>query len=232
MARQLGMECADECYLGVRQAILRESGATMEQALDLGVVIRLEGEADRAAGEACRRICQLAPTESVLDQSHLAHVTLFQGRFPGAAQDQVFEALARLRSCASPFDIELLPELTVSAAGNVFWPAARTPELLQLHRKSIEAFRPLTQGLLLPQFQDLLEDPHADLARIERYGMSEAGSRFEPHVTLCRLSHAERDGDRVAALGAPSLHFAWRRLALGELGYHGNVKRVAAQESG
>ncbi|MBI5045629.1 MAG: hypothetical protein HZC14_01315 [Candidatus Niyogibacteria bacterium] len=201
--------------------------------LDAGIAVAVEGEAARAALSMAEEIAKRAPTVFRIDAKHLPHITLFQGRFPARSQEALNEYFQKItREQGVPLRIEMEDSLFARPNGNIFWNVKKTPEIIGLHKEMNDILRPLTDGMLMRQFSDLLKGAslsEEDRHQIEKYGALLAGDKYMPHITLCRLERA-KDVDSIKNIKPPSVIFSAEKFIGGELGYYGTIDKVIFEE--
>lgn len=203
-----------------------ESNESVE-SVDLGVAIGLEGE---ALGESYRLagiIAEKVSTEFVLGDTAVPHITLFQGRFPLSTLNAI-NSLFKELSLEDFSELSMEEKLFIRPNGNIFWNVKPDESLAGFYLFLTDSMMPLTDGLVMEQFQKILNDPNAsdnDKEYIRKYGTVLSGNRFLPHVTIGRLKNYS-DASLLDDVTIKPMSFLPRHLILGELGQYGEVKNV------
>ena len=197
---------------------------------DYGIAIFPSDEMVKAA----EKIVKLLESKNIelifkLDNTHLPHITLFQGSFLSDPKDEL-EKLAK-SLVGREVEITMDKQLYFYSIGNIFWNTNISNDLLSLHLDAIKIFRPLAEGRLMKQWIDRLVDPETDLddeakARVIKNGFAESGeTHFLPHITLGRLAN-KSDWEKIKNINLNNYSFPVSRIIGGPLGYHGNIKKI------
>lgn len=166
-----------------------------------------------------------------LDEIHLPHITLFQGAFPANAQAHLEKTIQEYcSSLRETFEIELMSELFFHPIGNIFWNTTKPQHLKDAHLQAIELFRPLTQGALMQQWIERLDNPHTDLSAeqkslVLKNGFAESGELFLPHITLGRLAE-KSDSIKLQKMFISGEKFEVLEIIGGPLGTVGNIEDI------
>ncbi len=204
-----------------------EQEESKESFIDLGVALNLEGLVLEQAHILAKQIKGKAKYVFTLDENALPHITLFQGRFVEGVEGRLEELLKELLK-EGIGELEMEDRLFFRPNGNVFWNVKDNQVLRDLHEKLNTLLISETQGLLMDQFQKIIDDPNAsetDKLQIKKYGALLAGDKFLPHVTLGRLINLE-DRKLLEDIKVPTLTFHPKHFILGNLGSYGEVKTV------
>lgn len=117
-------------------------------------------------------------------------------------------------------------DLFVRPNGNIFWNAKPNKNLSEFHLKLLEKLQPLTKGILMAQFKNILDKDEtsvSDKEQILKYGSLLAGPNFLPHITLGKL---KRIGDKelVKGIKAKLMHLYLAEPVIAELNQDGSLK--------
>ena len=116
-------------------------------------------------------------------------------------------------------------KLEVRPDGKIFWDLKRTPELQIMHEKLYDVLRPLTEGMIMDQFRNRLDNPNLDSKereRIMKYGVSLAGKQFLPHITLGKLKNPA-DAKVIVDIKPRYLNIDLEKIVVGQLEYEGQM---------
>ena len=158
----------------------------------------------------------------------IPHISIFQGRFPTTIAGSFESLLQQLRSKAV-FRVTFIPQLYVHTSNNLFWNAECDENFKTLQESACALLVPETRGMLLEQFQSLLDSPDSDprdkeLVRL--YGFALAEERYMPHITLCNLkeefTQLEYSHPELALVSEAT------ELSFGEIGASGDIKKILA----
>lgn len=198
------------------------------EANNIGVFFRLDARTEAIARELVHTVDDRAALDFKLDDTRVAHITLFQGRIPDSITLHTLER--EIRAIGAQFgelEVAMEQRLHVRPNGNVFWNAQKTRELENLHHALLNALQPRTRGLLMPQFQELVENdetPPDDKEQIRRFGSLLAGPFFLPHITLGRLKNVQ-DGKIVTEISVPATNLHLVDIGAAELNQDGSVPK-------
>lgn len=152
---------------------------------------------------------------------NLLHLSLFQGLF---SETKLPILKAKLDSFS--FNLPLTCEMVSSVKcieGNTFWCITKGKQrdtLIALSHRCVDLFSPERVGIM-KQVTDNVATLSADQkALIEAHGIHWIKQYFEPHITLAYQTQVA-----VKANSLPS-SVTFNRLAIVELGYHGNALRT------
>lgn len=194
--------------------------------LDIGIAYTLNKETIREAFRLIQIISERVSTISQLDESHLTHITLFQGRFPMDTKVEIKKRVESICKSSGMVIMNMTNYLFIRPNRNVFWNVLLTPELKALHLKIQKHLLPLTKGMIMDQFQDLFNNPElswGDREQISKYGALLAGEKYLPHLTLCKLAN-KNDQDRISDIKPKPITFTAKTMIGGKLGYFGDLK--------
>ncbi|MHB0978215.1 MAG: 2'-5' RNA ligase family protein [Minisyncoccota bacterium] len=200
----------------------------IEPYRDLGVALNLEGALLDEAKNLANEIQKKAKCIFVLDGNAKPHITLFQGRFPADKVSDVDNVLKEVLASGELEDLNMDTKLFFRPNGNVFWNVLDSSQLKLLHERLNQVLIGKTQGLLMEQFQQIIDDPNfpeTDKSQIKKYGALLAGEKFLPHVTLGRLANPE-DKKLLKDIKVPPLSFHPEHFILGSLGSYGEIKTI------
>jgi len=202
---------------------------------DWGLAFEVGGETAEEARRLSSLISRRVKTSFYLDKDRIPHVTLFQGNL---TSERIAEAqnIARevLKQGARLPKLRMATNLTVRPNGNIWWNAAPSPELRQLHLSLNENLRPLTEGRVLRQFEKDLQNPALPAQhrkQLLNYGSLSAGERYLPHITLGRIVDAN-DGRWVAYQKPNPTELVWSGVVAGKLDEQGQFSEVSDIGSG
>lgn len=194
---------------------------------DIGVVFNIERDAKEEVDRLVTLISKEVDLASKTDENRRAHISLFQGRMPHQIDTASLEKLVLdLLNESGPITIEMEDNLFIRPNGNIFWNVKINEDLSKLHIKLLERLQPLTEGLLMTQFQkivDTSESSTADREQVVKYGSLLAGPSFLPHITLGKLSRLE-EGELIKDIKPEPMHLNLIQPAVVELNDDGSLK--------
>lgn len=198
--------------------------------VDLGIAFLADGEAKTEAARLRSGLAARVPIDPVYSPENIFHITLFQNRFPTSQLAAIRRAVASCAGSAAGLNISFQDELYLAGRSrHVFWNCRADERLSSLHMEIVERLNPLRSGLMMPQFEERLNDPEfpeRDKGLIRAYGVYFVGASYLPHITLAKLT----DEGSFAALGdllpAPGISFAAASLVVGRIGSAGDLLEV------
>ena len=122
-----------------------------------------------------------------LDDDHLPHITLTQQFVPAEMMADVLAKVAETLGGALPMHVQVIGGVT---GGSTVWMAVeRTPALVGLHQRLMEALRPFERPDGDATAFAGADARAADVAWVRDYRLQSSGGAFRPHITL---GHASR----------------------------------------
>ncbi len=194
---------------------------------DFGIAIKLPENIGDEALKLANEISKKVDTEFVLGVDAIPHITISLGRFPKLKIDELVQ-LCKAIEFPSGFYLEMENNLFFRPNGNVFWNVKENQVLTDIHKKLVEELHKMSDGLLMDQFTNILQDPNApqlDKDNILKYGSVLSGDRFMSHITLGRLKNLE-DKNKFNSILPKPMRFSPKYLIVGELGKFGEVKNI------
>jgi 2'-5' RNA ligase len=155
------------------------------------------------------------------------HITLFHAKLTPAAVNAVYTSLlaAKLKKLSLTFE----PMLYNYNDHDIIWNIAKEEDLNALHRLVVETTNPLRGGALQRCLADYDKLSEAQKKQVNEFGVIGVGNDFNPHMTIFFGSSSSPRFDEVTKLLKPLTKnntFEAQTIAIGELGYHGNLLHI------
>lgn len=215
-------------FKNIEQPSTREYFSELKEGkYDFGVAIYPPEEVREIAKDILSQIMTKINVLNGLDDTHLPHITIFQGGFPKDPSIDL-KTLSKQLS-GSELLLQMKQKLSISAIGNIFWDAELSEELMKIHNEALEKFIPITDGCLMKQWIDRLKgsiglDENAK-KRVLTNGFAASGQSFQPHITLGKLSDIT-DEEKIRDILIPKVSFLATNIIGGPLGYAGNIEKI------
>jgi len=199
----------------------------MNTIKEYGIVILLEGDCkDRAIEYNNELASTLLELENVPNEYH---VTLYHGAFK---EGDLQEIKNKLLNMEMP-DIDLFfTEFKGTQDRWIDWMVENNPALQGFHEKVVSTFSPYHKRMLgrIEQVYNTLDQDRKDQA--DKYGVAGILNLYNPHVTLFYHDKASEQISTAAEDFArehnPEGYCKVEKIALGELGFNGNIKEIVA----
>jgi len=164
-----------------------------------------------------------------LNTGNIYHISLFQGRFPKNLISQLISGLDAISALSSSFEIKMIPEID-NIKLNLFWDTEVTASIKKLHNDVLECGLKYRNGMMR-QFEEIYlrllpstSDGVARRAMLDQIGTFGTGQQYKPHITLYYISGSDPEVDAaIKNIKIPDFKFMATKIAVGRLGYHGNV---------
>ena len=172
----------------IHQASAHANGASNDELIAIDILLQPDQTMISKANAVNSRLRGNYPGGYSLDATHAPHVTLLQRFVRAKDLDAVTAAVAKVYATQSPIDLELKAEsLDYVVWGGVavtVFVVERTPELMQLHEKTIAAVEPFSvSGGTAAAFVG--DDANSDtIGWVEHFIPDSSGPKYIPHVTL------------------------------------------------
>lgn len=193
------------------------------------VVIIPTPEVARAACELSQLVASRYDTCFILnDTNQVPHLSLYHFAAHEEKLSDIIEALGERFASQEAFMLQAVGY----DRDNMPWLQAlyeRSEHLSNLHESVLEAVAPFHEKR--KNYNQTEEWSTMSLVRkenLERYGWSEAGSLYKPHITLTRFDEAI-DQDNIPPFPASMTSFMVTKLGLYELGDYGTCHNLLAQ---
>jgi len=195
---------------------------------EVGVVVLPEPLFSQEAARMHREIYTLIPDAERRPNNF--HITLFHVKLPEEQLEAFAEELRGIVAETSSFEIGMNSQLSPVSNQYVLWDAFPNPSLQLLHEKVLRLAQKFRTGALA-RAQDAYETLSPEKKReVDQFGVTEVLGHFQPHITLCyRIGASPEVMDTILSTIHPEsgcAHFKAAQVALGELGYYGNLSSV------
>ncbi|MBI4096237.1 MAG: 2'-5' RNA ligase family protein [Candidatus Levybacteria bacterium] len=197
------------------------------QTTTLNIAILPSDEVISQAIAMSKKIASEIESRFVLNLNTLIpHITVYQARYPNKNMDKLRSVARSLSLERELFEIKL-NAITVSHETFLFWNCRKNLILQNLQRKVVELANPLREGLVPDSLADVCSLSEGDRYDVKHFGALLIGPRYQPHITITRLSKKE-DAEKATKVlsGYKKLSFKPKDLILGYLGEHGTVSGI------
>ena len=208
-----------------------------EPMKEYGIVLLPTPEVGVEAERLNKEITKTFP--NMPNQPNNFHITLLQGRFKESNLASLIEAVKATLTdnFIRPLEIELEPALSLHGAQNIFCDVKKNSDLLNLHGLILHNISMLRDASL-QRYQDtyLTLAPHHQ-KQIDQFGVRGVLEHYHPHFTLFygekpvkeQIEAQTQKIQQVAQSLVPNkdlLKFTATTVAIGELGYQGNLIKI------
>lgn len=197
----------------------------MDESVALNIVYLPDGITRKKAIEFSEKVGSKLPTEFVLGQDTIPHITIYQALFPTKNISNVKDVIRKIAAKTGFFEIEMNEFVVNVVKGFVWWNCQKTEQLTKIHLETIEKLNPLREGLVSEVLKNY-PATEADKKDIENYGSLLIGNRYTPHLTITALKNSYDGEKALEILGEASSNFRVDRIALGYLEKHGTVAEI------
>ncbi|WP_419421423.1 2'-5' RNA ligase family protein (plasmid) [Legionella sp. D16C41] len=201
------------------------------EVIELGIIIiKLPEPIEQMAAHFNKIFATPMPEKENIQTRY--HISLFQGRFPLSAVDELLPKLKHLVEDFTSLTIEMKAELKATTR-HVFWEVQPNSALQLLHHNIVLVCLPYRQGML-QQFQDrYLTMSLEEQQQVDKFGVMSAEDKFNPHITIFYHSNGDTRVNELVKqplgqIGSCKLEpfDITNRIALGQLGYYGQVIEI------
>lgn len=199
----------------------------MEKAGDYGVAVMMPPEVFKESFRLVQFLTGVrVPLVYSLSGEFIPHVTLYQGRFPSATvARKAWELLCAEmpKFVKRPVEVRMTRDVELRKNGNIFWNCRRTAELEWFHTQFASQMQAHTEGLLMKQSQDKLQDAsEEERHRVMKYGVVASGPAYHPHITLARLRDVKNE-IVLRGLNPIEMDFSVEKLCFGPINEYGQM---------
>ena len=163
---------------------------------------------------------------------NIQHITLYKGHYPVSHIADLHKAISDLN--LKPFTVEMHPTLSNHENFHIRWQAKRSKELHDIHQTIVKAASPLRRGAI-ERMANGYSELHPRLQyQIDQYGSGWVLDMYDPHLTIYYgQARYHRIGslaqELTPTLAPEQLQFKAQTIAIGELGYQGNMLNILHQ---
>ncbi len=155
------------------------------------------------------------------------HITLFQGCFFRSDIDELYQKVKSWRLKA--IKIALVKEIKGLEKKYINWPVYNNNALNDLHILMLNNFGPQHHGALARYIDSYRELNAKQRRQVDFYGVAGVLDEYAPHVTLFYFANKNSEIDDIIKNIAPPRfgdEVMAGTVAIGELGYNGNMEKV------
>ena len=208
----------------VDRILSRESMETVGH--EVGVFFLFDNQSETLIQHHVEHLRESVELASFVDALRQPHISLFQGSFPHELSVNTLQNIVqKIVEKLNLSEVEMEEKYMVRPNGNIFWNVKSTELLFELHNELLKELQPFTEGLLMQQFQEILDEsetPQTDREQIMTYGSLLAGPSFLPHITLGKLKDIS-DKNSVLEIEIPAAKIKLGPLQMGEIRKDGSV---------
>lgn len=192
--------------------------------LDLNIALLPDLKTSQKLIEWSQIITRKYPSDYVLDDYHLPHLSLYSARYPAKNQDLITQNIDQLCQQISSFPITL-PSFSLFS-GFLFYDAVKEKHLLDLHEMVVDKLNLLREGLISDnQKQQYGLSPEQQQA-IKDYGYVSVKKLYMPHISLTHLQNPPQENTLVFnSLPQEQNTFFVRKLVIAPYGDFGTLSR-------
>jgi hypothetical protein len=209
--------------------MIRKESKEQEEILarSLNIALLPDEETIVKAIELSALIGSRVNTEFELNSADLLpHITIYSAHFPEANIDGLRNSLSNIAPTFPPQQVRL-GGFSIELGVFVFWKCERTDSLHGFHNAVLTDTNPRRNGLIMPVLDTVSGLSSEDESDKQTYGALQMADRWNPHLTVTRLSNSD-DATVVISLlrEIEPVEFQVDRLSLAYLGNHGSVTEI------
>ncbi len=164
----------------------------MNSEVNIGVAFTVSERVSLASFKLVKQLKQIGIVPFLeLSPENYPHITLFQARISSIQKESVHNIVEKIKNAFTLVSLVFERKLFFHpSSNNLFWNLVNTPELQKIHEEVVVKIMPLTEGRLMRQFKQMVDDPTTPelvRAHILTYGTELSGNQFLPHLTLVKL---------------------------------------------
>jgi len=175
----------------------------------LRIAILIEGRPKQKLIALSKRLDEQSKSRIILGNEALPHITLYNASFPNGAVKKIRSEMEDIIAKLPPFSISITKEVDVKD-GYMALNVRDSGVLYNLHKEMLKRLSPLRDKNV--KINPAIPKTRREL--IKRYGTSNAGKAYNPHITIGLIDPVEMSKGKKALAKTPKLIYRVKEIAL------------------
>lgn len=198
----------------------------MEESTRLNIFFLPDRKTRERAIELSKRVAGELPTEFILGENRIPHVSTFHGPFTPRKLEELKRVIGNFASEIKSFDIKVNGFTTDFTNPCYIWyKCEKEKQLIETAMKIAQLANPLREGYA-PSSSVEFERTSDEEYNIKTFDYIFVGKKFSPHITITKLKSSGDSKKTLEILGKEYSTFRADKIVIGYLGDNGTVTGI------